>query len=181
MIDGLVEVEEAAAYCQVCPQKLRNWSETGYAPHYTFDGKGPYFKRSEIRAWVKDNLIQFNAGMPIPRVLNVLSPHAVANGNPEIPFALASMQNLCCVAITAGCPGIYFLCDGPDVVYVGQSVMVVGRIATHIAEGKKKFDLHRVFYIPCPPENLLAVESMFIQQLKPKYNGGMFGPPTDRT
>lgn len=61
--------------------------------------------------------------------------------------------------------GIYFLCDADVVVYVGQSVNVVGRVHSHT---DKQFD--SVFYLACSQADLLQIESYWIDRLKPKYN-----------
>lgn len=65
--------------------------------------------------------------------------------------------------------GIYFLRNGFEIVYVGQSVNVVSRVATHRAEGIKEFDSWHV--LPCEREELDELEAEFIQMMKPKYNG----------
>jgi hypothetical protein len=70
----------------------------------------------------------------------------------------------------------YFLCDGDEVVYVGQSSCISARLGTHIMEGVKKFDHDRVFFLPCPIESLNLIEQHYIETLKPKYNGGKFNP-----
>ena len=61
-------------------------------------------------------------------------------------------------------PGVYFLCHGNKVVYVGQSINPSARIAQHQAD--KQFN--RVFMIPT--NNLDEVETMYIKKFKPKYN-----------
>ena len=73
------------------------------------------------------------------------------------------------------CPGVYFLCQGDEVVYVGQSVSVPDRVMSHIRESRrpagKMFDPLRIFYLPVPESELLRVESEFIARLRPRYNG----------
>lgn len=61
--------------------------------------------------------------------------------------------------------GIYFLVDGSEIVYVGQSLNVYARIAAH---KDKKFE--KVFVIKCDAENLLKIESQYIKLFTPKYN-----------
>ena len=73
-------------------------------------------------------------------------------------------------AASATC-GIYFLkCDG-EIVYIGQSRSVYGRISTHKNEGRKKFD--KVIFLPCHVNDLNDFEGFFINLLRPKYNGGV--------
>lgn len=67
--------------------------------------------------------------------------------------------------------GVYFLMNGPDVVYVGQSVNVVRRLGDHLEN--KDFDSVRV--IPCKPSDLDNLEGFFIRFLRPRLNGGGAG------
>lgn len=63
--------------------------------------------------------------------------------------------------------GVYFLVEGRQVVYVGQSRNLMSRLATHV--GCKMFD--RFAYIPCPAEALDLLESLYIHALRPSQNG----------
>ena len=63
--------------------------------------------------------------------------------------------------------GIYFLVKDYRVVYVGQSKQVFARIATHSAN--KDFD--SIAYIPCAPDILDKLESLYIHTLNPPLNG----------
>ena len=65
--------------------------------------------------------------------------------------------------------GVYFLVSCGEVVYVGQSVQVMNRVQEHRA--LKTFD--SVAYIPCKPEMLNKLESLYIHILRPKTNGKM--------
>lgn len=66
--------------------------------------------------------------------------------------------------------GIYFLLDGDEVVYVGQSVNVYSRIEDHT---DKRFD--RYAFIPCAVDVLDRLESLYIHCLRPKLNGDILG------
>ena len=81
-----------------------------------------------------------------------------------------AIENLCRLMVNGHTSGIYFLCDGQDVVYVGQSVSALGRVATHLAERIKEFLPERVFFLPCPAEDLTRIENHYIRLLRPKYN-----------
>lgn len=63
--------------------------------------------------------------------------------------------------------GIYFLIFQQDVVYVGQSIDVLGRISRHKREGKE-FDSYS--YILCQPEKLNELESAYIASFMPWLN-----------
>ncbi len=75
----------------------------------------------------------------------------------EISAASLSWEKTC---------GVYFLLDGSDVVYVGQSKNVFSRIAEH---RDKRFD--RYAYVPCEEVSLDTLESFYIYMLRPKLNG----------
>lgn len=71
---------------------------------------------------------------------------------------------------TTRASGIYFLLRGPDVVYVGQSVDVLHRIARHRREGKK-FDAFS--YLECDPSELDRLEWLYIKAFVPEENQSM--------
>jgi hypothetical protein len=64
--------------------------------------------------------------------------------------------------------GIYFLLDEREVVYVGQSVNIISRIATHVTEGAKQFN--RWCYITVERARLTELESFYITLLRPSLN-----------
>lgn len=61
--------------------------------------------------------------------------------------------------------GVYFLFLRDDLIYIGQSVCILGRVGQH---RDKKFD--RFTFINCAKENLNDVEGFFINLLQPKLN-----------
>ena len=65
-----------------------------------------------------------------------------------------------------GC-GVYFLLLEGEVVYVGQSVNVPGRVRDH--RHAKVFDSYA--YIPCKEESLDVLESLYIHYLQPSQQG----------
>jgi len=62
--------------------------------------------------------------------------------------------------------GVYFLIKSGQVVYVGQSVNVHARIASHT---DKDFDAFA--YVPCEQHMLDKLESLYIHCLRPPLNG----------
>lgn len=62
--------------------------------------------------------------------------------------------------------GVYFLLDGDDVVYVGQSQNVYSRISSHPAK-----NFNRYAFVACAVEALDKLESLYIHLLRPKLNG----------
>ena len=65
-------------------------------------------------------------------------------------------------------PALYFLYDGEELVYIGQSREVLGRIATHIRLGEKVFDSFAIVHVP--DAELLDIERENIREYRPKYN-----------
>lgn len=63
--------------------------------------------------------------------------------------------------------GVYALLVGDEIRYVGQSLDVQARLASHVAAGKV-FD--RVAIYPCQVDKLLELEASFIATLKPPEN-----------
>ena len=80
---------------------------------------------------------------------------------------LLNMQNLAELPLHSS--GIYFLIDGEEVVYIGQSINPLSRIGDHLRNKDGKFD--RCFFIPVPRSILDLMESNFIKALSPKLNG----------
>jgi hypothetical protein len=150
-------------------------ADAGYAPHYLIDGRGPWFKIAELREWFNHNAVQARGGLPMPTRLSLVVP---ARSRPvsDAPESISCLDGLLYIdPAHLRCPGVYFLCDGDEVVYVGQSVSVPARVMGHIQESRrpagKTFDPTRIFYLPVPEGELRRVESEFIGRLQPKYNG----------
>lgn len=61
---------------------------------------------------------------------------------------------------------VYFLFAGKDLVYVGQTVSLADRVASHL--GDKTFD--KVCYVEVPASIRLIVEDANISHYAPKYN-----------
>ena len=67
--------------------------------------------------------------------------------------------------------GVYFLVEGDEIVYVGQAVNVYARISQHALT--KTFS--RYAFVPCKPDMLDRLESLYIHVLRPKLNGNIHG------
>lgn len=83
------------------------------------------------------------------------------------PYVLDKHKHLLRIAdFSAQHPGVYFLCNGAECVYVGQSKCVAKRIGQHL--GGKHFKA--AYYIQVPEEDLNKVELQYIAYLRPIYN-----------
>ncbi len=159
----------------ISAERLIELADAGYAPHYLIDGGGPWFKIMELREWFDRNAVRARGGMPMPTRLSLLVP-AESHPASDAPESISRLDGLLHIDPAHFlCPGVYFLCLGDEVVYVGQSVNVSARVLTHINESRrpagKTFDPLRIFYLPVPESELLRVESEFIGRLQPRYNG----------
>lgn len=68
---------------------------------------------------------------------------------------------------------IYFLLDGEEIVYIGQSRgNVLGRLADHY-RSEKRFDSFSFMVVPGNAENLTRTEAVLILVHQPKYNETM--------
>ena len=82
----------------------------------------------------------------------------------EAHFILSNSQALG----DAFTPGIYYLIDDSEIVYIGQSLCMMSRITTHFADNKKVFN--RFYCDPATLHDLDVLEINEIIQHNPKYN-----------
>jgi excisionase family DNA binding protein len=166
-----ISADEAATRTGITTMRLTELCESGHAPHYRLDGGPIQFRSQEIQQWVRDNLIQICEGMPMPRLVAVWIPPdgatSIASASRTSPLSLRGIDGLQAFGMPPQASGIYFLCDGEEVVYVGQSVDVYSRVLQH--RRSKQFD--RVFWWPVPASELDKIEGAFIRTLKPRLNG----------
>jgi hypothetical protein len=92
-------------------------------------------------------------------------PARVLEANAAIPYKHKEVLEAAIPLPAAS--GIYFLIKGLEVVYVGQSLDVLHRIARHRREGRE-FDGYA--HITCPPERLDEMESQYIAAFAPRLN-----------
>lgn len=167
---GLKTAEETAAiFDGISGDRLRELADSGYAPHYRIDGGPALFKPQEVKRWITQNLMAKCDGKALPSAIRVVIPAHEIFDKP--PSSIWNVPNLQQMPKHGYQPGIYFLCKGEDVVYVGQSVTPSSRIATHSQDANKDFD--RVYLLPVPESELNNVEAAFIHHIKPAQQGGI--------
>lgn len=165
-IPTLYTAQEAAArFRELTAERLCELAETGYAPHYRIDRGQPLFNMTELKSWVVANLVSRQPGRAIPfNVATVVLPPISDPYEPPIPIRyIRDLRTLNNYTIP---PGVYFLCLGDEVVYVGQSIRPLARTTQH---DDKTFD--RIYLLPVPVSDLNRVEGAFIRVLRPKLNG----------
>lgn len=144
----------------IAQQRIEELCKSGHMPHVYIDGRGPLFSYNDTVAWIRKNLISKHGGNPI-EPLPVLF-----NANPaDVPRELSLLHDRLIYLPACSFSGVYFLCSGNEVVYVGQSIRVSARANAH---KDKKFDT--ILVLPVPLDDLNRVEAAFIGLLKPKYN-----------
>jgi hypothetical protein len=65
-------------------------------------------------------------------------------------------------------PGVYALVFNGEVMWVGKSSRLAGRVGDHFQA--KVFPIDQVFVLPCDPADLVTLENFLIVKLKPRYN-----------
>lgn len=161
----LIDVKEAAELCLVSPDRLMKLAKDGIAPCVIVDSEKYLFFKKDVTAWAKENLIKIQDGSKLEVNLKFLAPAEVYSGEP--PMELSALKGkLHQIPVHDIGPCVYFLVLREEVVYVGQSVNLLSRLATH--QFDKLFD--RVFFINVPAESILEIEAALIKKFKPKYN-----------
>lgn len=86
----------------------------------------------------------------------------------DVPIALSSISGLKKLPITVfqTPPGIYFLCQDAELVYIGQAVNAAKRLMSHM--GEKEFN--KVYFISCHIDQMASLELALIRFYKPKLN-----------
>jgi hypothetical protein len=158
----LVPLEELEGKIPISIDRVRELTESGYMPCWRIDGGEILFKLADVRRYIAKHLVQTQEGIPYPRALGVVVTRPAPA---EVPTALCMISNLLLSVPGVVC-GIYFLVDGDEVVYVGQSVDVAARVPQHTLD--KTFS--RSVFLPVAASDLTAVEHAFIHLLRPKYN-----------
>jgi hypothetical protein len=112
----------------ISSERLIEPADAGYAPHSFIDGRGPWFKITELREWFDHNTVQARGGLPMPTRLSLIvaAESRPASDAPESISRLIGLRHIDPAHLL--CPGVYFLCLGDEVVYVGQSVNVPDRV-----------------------------------------------------
>lgn len=165
-LGSLKTAEEVAASVRMSAGRLRELAEVDIIPHFRIDGGPPLFSLAGLKDYVRRYLVTVCPGEPLPINLRpvVQQPPAPAT----IPRALAEVESrLCEIPPIEYPPCVYFLVHEREIVYVGQSRNLLGRLVQHRGDGKC---WDRVLYLPVPAERLLEVESLWIKTLQPALN-----------
>jgi predicted house-cleaning noncanonical NTP pyrophosphatase (MazG superfamily) len=72
--------------------------------------------------------------------------------------------------------GVYFLIKDDEIVYIGQSINIASRVASH-----KDKDFDSMSFVACQKEELDILESLYILAYQPALNGSSAVGPTGTT
>ena len=146
---NLKTADEVASKMQgISATRLLDYARAGYCPHFRVLDQ-LLFKFEETRDWIQQNAVTEHGGRPLPEILRVCVPAAEVLDLPPIAISSLPLQQIALGGIN---PGVYFLCQGAEIVYIGQSKFVQARIDTHLADPEKQFD--RAYLMPVPESEL---------------------------
>lgn len=149
-------------------------------PHYIvtnpFTKKDVYcFLQEEINEWFRSFVKKRNRTVAPAITFSYPELPPSIHANDIVPPGLTTIKGLRKMPMSAFYtpPGIYFLCLGPEIVYIGQAINVAKRLTSHM--GEKDFD--SVYFISCHIEQLIPLESSLIRYYKPCLNIAEAGHP----
>lgn len=164
----LLNIEEAAELAKIDQKMIQGWVDAKIIPHYFVCKNGPLFARRELLDWIETTQIRYFEGKPVPRIVSIITrPVEDFRG---LPLAIQSIEGICQYKFEAGCSGVYFLCNGPEIIYIGQSISVASRITFHLEHAEFRDEIDGVYYLPLNSMGLLEMETKLINEIKPKYN-----------
>jgi hypothetical protein len=150
-------------------------AKEGFCPHYIIINpitgeESLWFIPSEINIWFENNYINYVDGKYPLNYQFIHFNKDLHSAKEDIPDELMKISELYHLPFENMLtpPGIYFLCKGKKIKYIGQANNIMNRVLTHINEGLKDFD--SVFFIKCPINKLTELESALIRYYRPAYN-----------
>ncbi len=147
-MSDLMTLEQATEYLTVSARTVRRLVDNGDLAHIRITSKLIRVTKADLDAVVRKWRVEVDyrgkIGSALPGTDDILAAQA-----PNQPIS-----------------GIYFLIEGDEIVYVGQSIDVHSRLITH--RQQKQFS--HFSYIEVPPELLDIVERAYISRFKPRLN-----------
>ena len=156
------------------PEAIDDLAEKELIPHYRL--ANPITKETVYLYLVDEIEIYILRGMHqiIPKpltIIKIVGDEDDSLPTKDIPKELRAYENEVYeipIPELVGVSGVYFLYDGDELVYIGQSKSVKSRIMTHIAERRKTFN--RGYFMRVHRQNLSSVETELIKHFNPRYN-----------
>lgn len=170
---GLKDAAHVAEQTGMSEEEILELCERREMPHYRFNQGEPRFRLKEVKDWMVGTArAVWTSGSPFEhKVINYQMPPEATS---PIPKELVNTKGLTEIPMSLYPSGVYFLCDGPLLVYIGQSVNPMARIAQH----RKDKEFTHAFLLPIPESELDKIEGALIRKLNPKYNNAVCGAPS---
>lgn len=157
------------------PEEILSLVEKLLIPHYILNNplngtKMVFFSQDEVNRWISAYITKYNCDIE-PKLTFIhfdYAGHEIAAGD-IVPPALCVIKFLYKLPLEHNLntpPGIYFLCAGDELKYIGQAKNIGSRIREHRPD--KDFD--SVFFINCHSNFLNQVETALIRFFKPCHN-----------
>lgn len=162
---SLKSLEQTAEAVHIDVDTLRNQVRAMQVPHYVYPNGEPAFRISDVKRWMLDTG-QLRKAQPYVVTHRVVNYNANPLAEGAIPESIQHIKGL--KNLSTYPPGIYFLVDGDEVVYVGQSMHPATRLKEHDRDGRKTYT--HAFLLPTPESDLNDLETLLIAQLRPKFN-----------
>lgn len=162
---GLLTPDQLSEKIHFPVDRILELAKSEFLPSYCFDKTIYKFRLQEVKDWLAENMMVMTRGKMVKHGFKIIPPCPPVDDRP--PMSVCDVVGLSQIPDHSYQPGVYFLCKNNEVVYVGQSVSIHGRIQSH--KHNKNFD--RVYLLPIPESELNQIESAFIHYLKPPLNG----------
>jgi hypothetical protein len=163
----LIGLDVAAKLIGITEGRLCTLADGRYAPHFRIDGGAPKFKATELKQWAATALVERCDGELLPSIVKVISDAPRPQDWRSLPESIRHISDLRDVSDVIHRSGVYFLCSGDEVLYIGKSANIHGRIGQHAH--RRQFD--KAYFLPWPADDLDKIEAALIRAISPVENG----------
>lgn len=151
--------QDAAEIIGVDAARLSFWAEQNIGPPVSYLEGSARYDTKKLRNWLR-------GGRPEPAQQKddawEETPHAS-----YVPFGKCKPARISLRALRIA--GVYFLCSGEKVRYVGQSLSVIPRLCEHVKTyGEQTTD---AYILRAQIDELDDLEGFYIKLLRPEWNG----------
>jgi len=158
-------------------EEILKLAKDGIIPHYIITNpltkeESIWFNSAELTEWFENNCVRYQEAYFTQQYSFLSFDRSMIQprSTPDELSRIKDLYHLPMEYINTP-PGVYFLCRGSKIVYIGKARNVANRITTHVAEGRKKFD--NAYFITCNINQLDELEMSLIKFYQPEYNIAM--------
>lgn len=161
----LISAEELSAKTYVPKETILSLSSEGKFPCVIIPGRDePLYHPANAIDFTRSRLFKYQEAQITHLHVHTDSHFSIS----EVPRSIAGIADkLVKFDLMNDVSCIYFLCQGDEVVYVGQSTNLAARLPQHRID--KVFD--RVFYLIVRLDDLDRIEREYIRAIRPRYDG----------